>query len=66
MEQSEAVSAQELELTSKKEQLEGLRQEEQRLEQQKNDSMKQLERLATNLQDTQLNISQASKLCKFR
>lgn len=52
------VAAQEKELMSKKEQMESLKQEEQRLEQQKSDSMKKLESLTTNLQDTQLSISQ--------
>lgn len=57
-EQAETVAAQEKELTSKKEQLEGLKQEEQRLEQQRADNIRKLENLTTNLQDTQLNISQ--------
>ena len=57
-EQAEAVAAQESELNSKKEQLEGLRKEEQRLEQQKRESDVKLESLTTNLQDTQLSISQ--------
>lgn len=57
-EQAELVATQEQELNSKKEQLEGLKQEEQRLEQLKIDSTKKLENLTTNLQDTQLNISQ--------
>lgn len=58
-EQAEVLKAQENELTSKKEQLENLRKEEERLEQQKLDSDAQLNRLTTNLQDTQLQISQA-------
>lgn len=57
-EQAEMVTVQEKELMSKKEQMESLKQEEQRLEQQKNDSMKKLESLTSNLQETQLNISQ--------
>lgn len=57
-EQAEMVAAQEKELMSKKEQMESLKQEEQRLEQQKNDSMKKLESLTSNLQDTQFSISQ--------
>lgn len=52
------VAAQESELLGKKEQLEGLKKEEQRLEQQKNESVRKLEHLSTSLQDTQLNISQ--------
>lgn len=57
-EQAEMVAAQEKELMSKKEQMESLKQEEQRLEQQKSDSMKKLESLTSNLQETQLSISQ--------
>lgn len=57
-EQAEMVAAQEKELMTKKEQMESLKQEEQRLEQQKNDSIKKLESLTSNLQETQLNISQ--------
>lgn len=57
-EQAELVAAQEKELMTKKEQMESLKQEEQRLEQQKIDSIKKLESLTTNLQETQLNISQ--------
>lgn len=57
-EQAEMVAAQEKELMSKKEQMESLKQEEQKLEQQKNDSMRKLDSLTTNLQDTQLSISQ--------
>lgn len=57
-EQAETVAAQETELNTKKEQLEGLKQEEQRLEQQKNDSTNKLHNLTTNLQDTQIGISQ--------
>lgn len=60
-EQAETVAAQEKELTSKKEQLEGLKQEEQRLEQQRMDNTRKLENLTTNLQDTQLSISQVIK-----
>lgn len=59
-EQAEVLKVQESELTSKKEQLENLRKEEERLEQQKLDSDGQLNRLTTNLQDTQLQISQVS------
>ncbi|KAJ8927022.1 hypothetical protein NQ314_020585, partial [Rhamnusium bicolor] len=61
-EQAELVKAQETELNSKKEQLEGLRQEEQRLEKQKAESMRKLDSLTSNLQDTQLSISQAKAL----
>lgn len=57
-EQAESLASQEADLASKKEQLEGLKQEERRLEQQRNDNLRQLEGLATNLQDTQLQISQ--------
>lgn len=57
-EQAEMVAAQEKELMSKKEQMESLKQEEQRLEQQKSDSMKKLDSLTSNLQETQLSISQ--------
>lgn len=57
-EQADIVKQQETELNSKKEQLEGLRNEEQRLEKQKKDGQKKLENLTSNLQDTQLNISQ--------
>lgn len=60
-EQAELVATQESDLKSKKEQLDGLRQEEQRLEDQKNESLKKLESLTTNLQDTQLNISQVNE-----
>lgn len=60
-EQAETVATQEKELTSKREQLEGLKQEEQRLEQQRVDNLRKLENLTTNLQDTQLNISQVIK-----
>lgn len=61
-EQAETVAVQEKELMTKKEQMESLKQEEQRLEQQKNDNMKKLESLTSNLQETQLNISQVLKL----
>ncbi|CAH1102861.1 unnamed protein product [Psylliodes chrysocephalus] len=61
-EQAEMVKAQETELNSKKEQLEGLRMEEERLEKQKTESIKKLDSLSVNLQDTQLNISQAKAL----
>ncbi|XP_019871079.1 epidermal growth factor receptor substrate 15-like 1 isoform X3 [Aethina tumida] len=61
-EQAELVAAQEDELNSRKQQLEGLRMEEQRLEQQKLESSKKLENLTGNLQDTQLNISKAKNL----
>lgn len=57
-EQAELVATQESELKSKKEQLDGLRQEEQRLEEQKAESLQKLESITSNLQDTQLNISQ--------
>lgn len=50
---------------SKKEQLEGLRQEEQKLEQQKLESAKKIDQLSTNLQNSQLNISQASSFFTF-
>lgn len=61
-EQAETVASQEKELMGKKEQLENLKQEEQKLEQQRTDSLRKLETLTTNLQDTQLNISQVSQL----
>ncbi|XP_050294330.1 epidermal growth factor receptor substrate 15-like 1 isoform X2 [Anthonomus grandis grandis] len=61
-EQAELVATQETELKSKKEQLDGLRQEEQTLENQKNDYLKKLESLTSNLQETQLNISQVKAL----
>ncbi|KAK4885465.1 hypothetical protein RN001_001736 [Aquatica leii] len=61
-EQSEAVATQESELTSKKQQLEGLRQEEQRLEEQKTENLKKLEHLSSKLSDTQLTISQAKAI----
>ncbi|CAH1163780.1 unnamed protein product [Phaedon cochleariae] len=61
-EQAEMVKAQETELNTKKEQLEGLRIEEQRLEKQKADSIKKLENLNSNLQETQISISQAKAL----
>lgn len=57
-EQAEVIATQEKEVMSKKEQLEGLKMEEQRLEEQKNENLRKLEQLTTNLQDTQLNISQ--------
>lgn len=65
-EQAEMVAVQEKELMSKKEQMESLKQEEQRLEQQKSDSMKKLESLTSNLQETQLSISQVQKSCVFK
>lgn len=52
------MAVQESELNSKKQQLEGLKQEEQSLEQQKGDNSRKLEQLTTKLQDTQFNISQ--------
>lgn len=52
------VAAQEKELMTKKEQMESLKQEEQRLEQQKSDGLNKLESLTSNLQETQLSISQ--------
>lgn len=61
-EQAEIVKQQEAELNSKKEQLEGLRIEEQRLEKMKEENQKKLENLTVNLQDTQLNISQVCSL----
>ncbi|KAF5301331.1 hypothetical protein FQA39_LY10729 [Lamprigera yunnana] len=61
-EQAEAVAAQESELTTKKQLLEGLRQEEQRLEQEKIESIKRLENLSSKLSDTQLTISQAKAI----
>lgn len=62
-EQSEVLRVQENELTSKKEQLENLRKEEERLEKERQDRDGHLNRLTTNLQDTQLQISQVS--CKL-
>ncbi|CAG9863146.1 unnamed protein product [Phyllotreta striolata] len=61
-EQAEMVKTQETELNSKKQQLEGLRMEEERLEKQKMENINKLESLSVNLQDTQLNISQAKAL----
>nr|XP_023024317.1 epidermal growth factor receptor substrate 15-like 1 [Leptinotarsa decemlineata] len=61
-EQAEMVKAQETELNSKKEQLEGLRIEEERLEKLKAENTKKLSNLNSNLQDTQLSISQAKAL----
>lgn len=61
-EQAELVAVQETDLKSKKEQLDGLRQEEERLEQQKNESLQQLDSITKNWQDTQLNISQFKAL----
>lgn len=57
-EQAEAVAQQEAELNSKKEVLEGLRLEEQRLERQKSESGVKLDSLTSNLQESQLAISQ--------
>lgn len=61
-EQAEIVKQQETELNTKKEQLEGLRNEELRLEQLKEISQRKLKNLTTNLQDTQLSISQVCKI----
>ncbi|XP_066150911.1 epidermal growth factor receptor substrate 15-like 1 isoform X2 [Euwallacea fornicatus] len=61
-EQADLVAAQESELKTKKEQLDGLRQEEQRLEDQKNESLNKLQSMTSNLQETQLNISQVKAL----
>lgn len=61
-EQAEVISAQEAELTSKKEQLDGIKKEEQRLEQLKHENAKRLDKLTNNLQDTQLNISQVRNI----
>ncbi|CAH1128231.1 unnamed protein product [Ceutorhynchus assimilis] len=61
-EQADLLATQESELKSKKELLDGLRQEEQRLEEQKNESLQKLESMTTNLQETQLNISQIKAL----
>ncbi|XP_063238176.1 epidermal growth factor receptor substrate 15-like 1 isoform X2 [Bacillus rossius redtenbacheri] len=58
-EQEAALRAQEEELSSKKTELEGLRQEEARLEEQQRDFRGRLDGLTRNLQDTQLQISQA-------
>ncbi|KAI4499824.1 hypothetical protein M0802_005080 [Mischocyttarus mexicanus] len=58
-EQESVLHAQEEELNSKRQELEGLRQEEQQLEQQQHKSRDQLNELTKNLQDTQLQISQA-------
>ncbi|XP_034936533.1 epidermal growth factor receptor substrate 15-like 1 isoform X2 [Chelonus insularis] len=58
-EQETVLRAQEEELNSKRQELEGLRQEEQQLEQQQNKSRDQLNELTKNLQNTQLQISQA-------
>ncbi|XP_018577908.1 epidermal growth factor receptor substrate 15-like 1 [Anoplophora glabripennis] len=61
-EQAELVKIQEEELNSKRAQLESLRREEQRLEEQKIESMNKLDGLTSNLQDTQFCISQAKAL----
>ncbi|ENN71982.1 epidermal growth factor receptor substrate 15-like 1 isoform X3 [Dendroctonus ponderosae] len=61
-EQAELVATQEADLKSKKEQLDGLRQEEQQLEEQKKESLKKLESITTNLQETQFSISQLKAL----
>lgn len=61
-EQAELVATQEADLKSKKEQLDGFRQEEQQLEEQKKESLKKLESITTNLQETQFSISQVSFL----
>ncbi|XP_057322439.1 epidermal growth factor receptor substrate 15-like 1 isoform X2 [Microplitis mediator] len=58
-EQESVLKTQEDELNSKRQELEGLRQEEQQLEQQQNTSRDQLNELTKNLQNTQLQISQA-------
>ncbi|KAK0173240.1 hypothetical protein PV328_006470 [Microctonus aethiopoides] len=58
-EQESVLRSQEDELNSKRQELEGLRQEEQQLEHQQNDSRDQLNELTKNLQNTQLQISQA-------
>ncbi|XP_021923075.1 epidermal growth factor receptor substrate 15-like 1 isoform X3 [Zootermopsis nevadensis] len=58
-EQEQSLKSQEDELSSKKQELEGLKQEEAKLEQQQKESRDQLENLTKNLQDTQLQISQA-------
>lgn len=58
-EQESVLHAQEDELNSKRQELEGLKQEEQQLEQQQTKSRDQLNELTKNLQDTQLQISQA-------
>ncbi|KAG8040897.1 hypothetical protein G9C98_001885 [Cotesia typhae] len=58
-EQESVLKSQEEELNSKRQELEGLRQEEQQLEQQQNNSRDQLNELTKNLQNTQLQISQA-------
>ncbi|XP_012262607.1 epidermal growth factor receptor substrate 15-like 1 isoform X2 [Athalia rosae] len=58
-EQESVLRTQEDELSSKRQELEGLRLEEQQLEQQQVKSKDQLNELTKNLQDTQLQISQA-------
>ncbi|XP_046744353.1 epidermal growth factor receptor substrate 15-like 1 isoform X1 [Diprion similis] len=58
-EQESVLRTQEEELSSKRQELEGLRLEEQQLEQQQVKSKDQLNELTKNLQDTQLQISQA-------
>ncbi|KAK7864692.1 hypothetical protein R5R35_010951 [Gryllus longicercus] len=58
-EQEQTLKVQEDELTSKKQELEGLKQEEANLEQQQKESRNKLDNLTKNLQDTQLQISQA-------
>ena len=58
-EQESVLRTQEEELNSKRQELEGLKQEEQQLELQQTKSRDQLNELTKNLQDTQLQISQA-------
>lgn len=59
------MRSQENELTSKKQELEGLKQEEARLEQLQEESRKMLDNLAKKLQDSQLQISQVSYVLVF-
>ncbi|KAL3286824.1 hypothetical protein HHI36_001314 [Cryptolaemus montrouzieri] len=61
-EQAATVAAQESELNSKKQQLEGLKQEEERLETELSENTKTLEKLASSMQESQLNFSQAKAL----
>lgn len=61
-EQAELVAAQEAELNTKKQQLEGLKQEEERLEKLKQENANRLDKLTSNLQETQLCISQVKAL----
>lgn len=61
-EQASTVASQEAELSSRKEQLESLKQEEQKLQNELDSNIKTLDHLASSMQESQLNISQAKAL----